>query len=50
MIDLAKLAKMREFAEILERYGLLKGKRLGGGRGRTYDAADMIPDDWDESY
>jgi hypothetical protein len=41
MIDLARLAKMREFAEILEKYGFLKGKSGGGGQSRTVDAADM---------
>ena len=41
MIDLARLAKMRELAEILEKYGFLKGKSGGGGQIRTVDAADM---------
>ena len=41
MIDLARLAKMREFAEILEKYGFLKEKNGGGGQIRTVDAADM---------
>jgi hypothetical protein len=39
--DLAKLEKIREVAKILESYGFLKGKVGGGGRSRTYDAADM---------
>ena len=41
MIDLAKLEQMRELAKTLESYGFLKGKVGGGGRSRTYDAADM---------
>jgi integrase len=41
MSDLAKLEKMRELAKMLENYGFLKGKIGGGGRSRTYDAADM---------
>jgi hypothetical protein len=35
------LEKMRELAKMLENYGFLKGKVGGGGRSRTYDAADM---------
>ena len=41
MSDLAKLEKMRELAKMLENYGFIKGKIGGGGRSRTYDAADM---------
>ena len=41
MPDLAKFEEMRELAKILENYGFLRGKFGGGGRSRTYDAADM---------
>jgi hypothetical protein len=41
MSDLAKLAKLRELARMLENYGFLKGKNGGGEWSRTTDAADM---------
>jgi hypothetical protein len=48
MPELAKLAKMRELAKMLENYGFLKGNVGGGGRSRTAAAADMSRDDSDE--
>jgi hypothetical protein len=41
MSHLAKLGELRELAKMLENYGFTKGILGGGGRNRTYDAADM---------
>ena len=41
MADLANLEKMKEVTKICENCGFLRGKIGGGGRSRTYDAADM---------
>jgi len=32
---------MRELVKVLKDYGLVKGDTGGGGRSRTYEAADM---------
>jgi integrase len=39
--DLANLQNLHALAKVLTNHGFLKGKVGGGGRSRTYDAADM---------
>ena len=43
-------AKMAELARMLIAEQNVYRKVGGGGRSRTYDAADMSREDWDESY
>jgi len=39
--DLAKSQNLNALAKVLTNHGFFKGKIGGGGRSRTYDAADM---------
>jgi predicted TIM-barrel enzyme len=39
--DLVNLQNLNALAKILTNHGFFKGKVGGGGRSRTYDAADM---------
>jgi hypothetical protein len=39
--DLADLENLNALAKVLTNHGYFKGKIGGGGRSRTYDAADM---------
>jgi len=41
---------MAEVARMWTTQQKIYGKIGGGGRSRTYDAADMSREDWDESY
>ena len=38
---LANLENLNSLAKVLTKHGYFKGKVGGGGRSRTYDAADM---------
>jgi len=43
-------SEMAEVARMWTTQQNIYGKIGGGGRSRTYDAADMSREDWDESY
>ena len=40
-VGFGQLGKFEQVGEVLTKHGYFKGKVGGGGRSRTYDAADM---------